>query len=122
MRYAKIFTAAWPLFTNYLRHYRCFVNDLDYRAKLLPTILEDGFFWHLLIAHAWILYSQFHVDAGAPGDLKFYANTVNRQTDWSRPETWRLANPYDDVHNWRYGTRPGQAVHSVQARAHRWPG
>ena len=104
----------WPLFAGYLRNYRSFVNDLDYRLKLVPMILDDGFFWHLLIAHAWILYSQFHVDAGELNDLRFFANNVNRDADWSRPETLALANPYDDLLSWRNDTRPHEATHSVR--------
>jgi len=114
VRFAKIFRERWPLFEGYLRHYDCFVNDLPYRMKLVPEMLDDGFFWHALIAHAWILYSQFHVDSGAPGDVRFYANNVNRDADWSRPETLKLANPYDHLANWRQDTRPGEATHSVR--------
>lgn len=114
VRYAKMFQGNWPIFANYLRDYRCFVNDLEYRKKLIPMVLDDGFFWHLLIAHAWILYSQFHVDAGELNDLRFFANYVNKDADWSRPETLRLANPYDDVKSWRDDTRPGEATHSAR--------
>ena len=114
VRFAKIFRQRWPLFEGYLRHYDCFVNDLWYRMKLVPEILEDGFFWHVLIAHAWILYSQFHVDSGEPNDVRFYANNVNQDADWSKPETLKLANPYDDLASWRSDTRPGEATHSVR--------
>ncbi|HXS07137.1 MAG TPA: hypothetical protein VN723_10120 [Rhizomicrobium sp.] len=114
VRFAKIFRERWPLFDGYLRHYDFFVNDLWYRMKLVAEMLDDGFFWHVLIAHAWILYSQFHVDSGAPHDLRFYANNVNQDADWSRPETLKLANPYDDLAGWRADTRPGEATHSVR--------
>jgi len=114
VRYAKIFRERWPLFDGYLRHYDVFVNDFYYRMKLVPAMLDDGFFWHLVIAHAWILYSQFHVDCGEQGDLGFYAGNVNRDADWSRPETLKLANPYDHIANWRGDTRPGEATHSVR--------
>jgi hypothetical protein len=87
---------------------------MEYRARLVPLLLEDGFFWHLLIAHAWILHSQFHVDAGTQGALQFYPNTVNRDTDWSRPETFKLGNPYDAITAWRGCTGPGTASVSVQ--------
>ena len=114
VRFAKIFLERWPLFRGYLSHYDLFVNDFSYRTRLLSVALDDGFFWHLLIAHAWILYSQFHVDSGAPGDLRFYANTVNKDADWSRPETLKSANPYDHLANWRRDTRPGEVAHSVK--------
>jgi hypothetical protein len=113
VRFAKIFTPTWTLFDDYLRHYRCFVNNLDYRARLIQLLVDDGFFWHVMIGHAWILYSQFHVDIGEPGDLLFFANNVNQQADWSRPERLKLANPYDDIANWRANTQPGKATASV---------
>ena len=46
--------------------------------------------------------------------MLFYPNTVNRNADWSRPETLKVANPYDAVDSWRAGTRPGEASHSVR--------
>jgi len=113
VRYAKIFLPRYPLFANYLRNYRYFVNDLDYRLQLVPHLLNDGFFWHVIIAHAWILHSQFHVDAGEQGELSFYANNVNRNADWSKPESLRNAPPYDDIDTWRSGTKPEKATHSV---------
>jgi hypothetical protein len=114
VRYARLFTDSWPIFRNYLRHYRCFPNNFDYRMKLVQFMLAEGFFWHLVIAHAWILHSQFHVDIGAPLELCFYPNNINQQADWSRPESLKLANPYDDSANWRIGTMPGEAAESVR--------
>jgi hypothetical protein len=77
-------------------------------------MIAEGFFWHMLIAHAWILHSQFHVDAGEPGALLFYANNANMHADWSRPETLRVARPYDCIDKWRGGTKPGLAMMSVR--------
>lgn len=114
VRYAKIFTGRFPLFANYLRNYRYFVNDMDYRLKLLPFLLGNGFFWHLLIAHAWILHSHFHVDAGDQGDIQFYPNNVNQNADWSNPDGLKLANPYDVITRWRDGTRPELATHCLR--------
>jgi hypothetical protein len=113
VRFAKVFCERWPLFNSHLRHYDCFVNDFSYRRALMPALLDDAFFWHVVIAHAWILYSQFHVDCGAPGELRFYANNVNQNADWSRPETLNLANPYDYIDEWRRATRAGEAIACV---------
>jgi hypothetical protein len=113
VRYARIFLASYPLFSRYLAEYRYFVNDMDYRRKLVPHILNDGFFWHALVAHAWILHSQFHVDAGNENELRFYSNRLNPNADWSKLESLKLANPYDDLGVWRAGTRPGHAMPSV---------
>lgn len=114
VRYAKLFLKSYPIFAPYLRNYRYFASDIEYRRELLPHVLVDGFFWHLLIAHAWIMRMHFHVDAGRQGDLRFYSNTVNPGADWSRIETLRLANPYDRIEEWRTGAQPGKAYPSVQ--------
>lgn len=113
VRYAKPFLASYPLFANYLRSFRYFRHDREYRVKQVPFALDDGFFWHMVVAHAWILHTQFHVDIGAPGDLAFYANAVNRDADWSRFETLCCSSPYDDIVNWRTGTRAGLALPGV---------
>ncbi len=109
VRYAKPFIAAYPLFANYMRRFRYFRHDMHYRAGQLSFALNDAFFWHMIVAHAWILHTQFYVDIGAPGDLRFYANAVNRDADWSRFETLRCTSPYDDIASWRLGTRAGEA-------------
>lgn len=114
VRYAKPFLTRYPLFARYLRDYHYFINDIPYRMKLVSYALQSGFFWHVLIAHSWILYSHFHIDAGQQGELRFYANTVNREADWANVATLNLANPYDDLEVWRNGTRPGEATRSVQ--------
>jgi hypothetical protein len=114
VRYARIFLPRYGLFANYLRNYRYFPNDFDYRVQLVPHLLQDGFFWHALVAHAWILHSQFHVDAGRQGEISFYANNVNQNADWSNLETLRNAPPYDYVDKWREGTKPDQAMWNVR--------
>ena len=112
-RYAGIFAPRYPLFENYLKLFHLFPMDVEHRKEIVPYLVENGFGWHLLIANAWILHSQFHVDIGAPGDLSFYANAVNRDADWSRPETLKVTFPYNDPAGWRAGTRPGMALPSV---------
>src|ERR1700761_4695889 len=112
-RYAKIFVSRYPLLENYLKLFRFFPLDIEHRMKFVPYLVDNGFGWHLLIANAWILHSQFHVDIGAPGDLSFYSNAVNRDADWSRPETLKVAFPYNDVAMWRDGTKAGLAFPSV---------
>jgi len=114
VRYARIFVSRYSLFAEYLRNYRYFINDLDYRRHLVPHLLNDGFFWHVLVAHAWILHSQFHVDAGRQGEISFYANNVNQNADWSNPDSLRNAPPYDYIDKWRAGTKPGEATSSVK--------
>ncbi len=113
VRYAKPFVSRYPLLENYLKHFRLFPMDVEHRRKIVPYLTDNGFGWHLLIANAWILHSQFHVDIGAPGDLSFYSNAVNRDTDWSQSAALKTAFPYDDPTMWRAGTKPGMAFPAV---------
>ena len=113
VRYARPFLDTYPIFANYLRNIHLFRHDLDYRMKMVPLLVDNGFSWHLLIAHAWILYSQFHVDAGNTMDLAFYSNYANRDVDWSNAPILNLSPPYDDVASWREDTVVGTALRSV---------
>jgi hypothetical protein len=109
VRFAKPFLPSYPLFEAYLQNYQHITNNMPYRSKLIPHFVNNGgHFLYLLIAHAWILDSHFHVDMGEPGDLQFYPNTRNKSTDWSKPETWNLAYPYESVSTWRMTEFPGR--------------
>jgi hypothetical protein len=114
VRYSKLFVSRYPLIENYVKQFGLFPQDVDHRLKAVPHMASDGFFWHLLVAHAWIMHTQFHVDIGQAGDLSFYANAVNRDADWSRPETLKVAAPYDDPAGWRVKTSTGLALPIVR--------
>jgi hypothetical protein len=113
VRYGKMFVSRYPLLENYLKLFRLFPMEIEHRQMFVPYLVENGFAWHLLIAHAWILHSQFHVDIGEPGDLSFYANAINPNVDWSRPETLKVTYPYCNSATWRAGTKAGMALPSV---------
>jgi hypothetical protein len=113
VRFAKPFLESHPLFQDYLRHYRHFTSNMDYRIELMQRVQSEAFIFYLLIAHAWILYSQLHVDCGALGDILFYPNTRNRKTDWSDPKAWRQALPYEDVDGWRQTESAGSIVANI---------
>lgn len=110
VRYARVFCKRYPIFQNYIRHYDLLINDLEYRKGLVGKGLTDHFFWHLVIANAWILYSQFHIDCGTPGELMFYPNNANKEADWSDLTTLRVTPPYDQIDGWRIGTKQGRAM------------
>jgi hypothetical protein len=113
VRFAKPFLERQPVFQRYLRHYRHFTSNMDYRGALMKHIVNGPYFLFLVVAHAWILYSQFHVDCGKLGDVLFYPNTRNKKTDWSNPGSWRQAFPYDDVDGWRETESAGWIVPNI---------
>lgn len=113
-RYARVFLPSYPLFHGYLKNFQYITNNADYREKLIGFAANRPHFLFMLIAHAWILHSQFHVDCGEQNALLFYPNHRNMTTDWSRPEEWRLALPYDKVERWRNGEKPGSLFGSVK--------
>jgi hypothetical protein len=106
-RYAKAFVPSYPMIGSYLENYQYFTNYPQYRAAMLAHVMNGAYFLFLIIAHAWILHSQFHIDCGAQGTLRFYPNLRNIKTDWSDPSQWTLALPYDNVGKWRNTEEPG---------------
>lgn len=113
-RYIVPFLKDYPIFAHYLQNFRVYVQDMDYRRRQIASIYQDPFFWHLVIANAWILADSFHVDCGYPGQIVFlppegagdkYADTPFEQVP-SRM-------PYNTVDTWRAGQKPGSVTHSI---------
>ncbi|MEJ0027954.1 MAG: hypothetical protein WDN01_18160 [Rhizomicrobium sp.] len=118
VRFGTVFLESFPIFRRYFAHYHVFANDIDYRRDQLGKAIRHPFFWHLILAHAWILYSGFHVDAGRPGDLRFFANTANPAADWNDLATVRLTAPYNDLAGWRETAKAGAEVCSGVSRVY----
>jgi hypothetical protein len=112
-RYARVFLPSYPLFHGYLRNFHHLTNYPQYRLAMIEHVMKGSFFLFLLIAHAWILHSQIHVDCGEQGDLCFYPNNRNTTTDWADPKTWVLALPYDKIAQWRGGEHPGKLLPNI---------
>lgn len=106
-RYARVFLPSYPLFRGYLKNFKHITNYPNYRKEMIGYAINGPFFLFMLIAHAWILHSQFHVDCGEQDTLRFYPNLQNMNTDWSKPEQWKLALPYDRIAYWRNLEKPG---------------
>ncbi|HEY1837324.1 MAG TPA: hypothetical protein VGG36_06685 [Rhizomicrobium sp.] len=113
-RYARVFLPSYPLFRGYLKNFQYLTNYPQYRMEMIGHALNGAFFLFPLIAHAWILHSQFHVDCGAQDTLRFYPNLQNMTTDWSDPMQWRLALPYDRIAYWRGNEKPGLLFPNVK--------
>ncbi len=107
VRFLTPFLDDYPIFDRYLRDFHCFPKAFDFRVEMLKKAHEDAFFWHLVIVHAWILATSFHVDCGANGQLGLYTNLWNQKADWSKFETLAPSPPYGDVTAWREGQCPG---------------
>jgi hypothetical protein len=112
-RFGAIFGDKWPIFARYLRDYRFFVNNADYRKALVPRLVRDAFFWHLVVAHAWVLAQNFHVDCGRPGELMLFPNIWNEGRDWSSVASLRVNPPFDNVEAWRASSKPGALLPCV---------
>ena len=110
IRFGSVFSSDYPMFARYLREYKYFTNDMDYRRALIPALMKESYFWTLVIVHAWILANSFHVDAGRAGQLKLYANLSNENADWSSLASLRINPPFDNVEAWRNSVKPGNLI------------
>lgn len=113
IRFGKIFEGRYPLFTRYLQTYHYFLNDTGYRTKLMAALLREPFYWHLVVANAWILATSFHIDCGPQGSLALYGNNYNAAADWSDLASLRINNPYDRVDEWRAAQKPGKIMPAI---------
>jgi hypothetical protein len=110
IRYATLFRSDYPIFARYVREYKYFRNDMDYRRALIPALMKEPFFWTLVVMHAWILANSFHVDAGSDGQLRFFANLFNDRSDWSSLASLRVNPPFDNVEGWRRSVQAGSLM------------
>jgi hypothetical protein len=113
VRFASIFREEYPIFARYLREYKYFTNDMDYRRVLVTALMKEGFFWQMLAAHAWILAQNFHVDCGTNGELRLYPNIYNANADWSNLASLKIHPPFDDVEAWRGTVNTGSLLSGV---------
>jgi len=110
VRWGSVMVPRFPIFARYLQEFGGFLNDIAYRRTLIPVLLDDPFFWHLIVANAWILWTGFHIDCGKTGELLFFANNVNKDADWNKLRKLKTAPPYDDVARWRVATRANMGL------------
>ena len=113
LRFGAIFRDTMPIFSRYVRDYRFFPNDMDYRRRLIPLLAKEPFFQHLIVAHALTLAANFHVDCGRQGQLALYPNFWNLKADWSSMASLRVNPPFDRAEAWRASTSPGAFAPAV---------
>jgi len=107
VRFVTPFLDDYPIFERYLRDFHLFPKVMEFRMDMLKTIHEVPFFWYLILTHAWIMATSFHVDCGKDGQMGLITNLYNQQADWSTFRTLRPSPPYNDVAGWREGQYPG---------------
>jgi hypothetical protein len=116
MRYIHPFLKSYPILQAYLDEFDVFVMDYDYRVQTMPSVSIDLYFWHLVVAHAWILANSFHVDCGHTGQMKFYPNSHYAKQTTRNLDQIETCSPYNAVHDWRASTQPG-GIHACISRS-----
>jgi hypothetical protein len=107
MRYILPFFEEWPIFRRYLRDFSLFRMELQYRRQMAPLSVQDPFYWHLVIAHAWILNSSFHIDCGRAGEMNLVDTSSAQEFIDRPPEEINNHVVYSDVELWRELEQPG---------------
>lgn len=107
LRFLVPFLRSYPIFTRMLDSFHLFAMAPHYRRQFLDLALADAFFWHLLVAQAWILATCFHIDCGRQGQLRLVPSRTAEEYA-GRPVGEIPDNmPYRDVEAWRQVQRPG---------------
>jgi hypothetical protein len=113
-RYIAPFLKSYPIFQNYLKNYRVFIQENDYRRRQIAAVHQDPFFWHLVLANAWILAQNFHVDCGYPGQITFLP-PEGAGDEWAAKPFDQIPSrvPYPHVNQWRASQQPGSVSPSI---------
>lgn len=107
LRFVAPFLDEYPLFVPVLDKFHLWRMDPDYRKTFLLTAIADPFFWHLVIAQAWILATSFHIDCGAQGQLRLVQSTTAQQNADCPVAEIPDNVLYADVEGWRQIAEPG---------------
>jgi hypothetical protein len=107
VRFAVPFLDNYPIFLRYIRDFHLFRMEFFYRRKTAPLFVNDAFFWHMAVAHAWILANSFHVDCGRKGQLHIVESDTARRGLGKTVEEICNNVIYRDVETWRAYEEPG---------------
>jgi hypothetical protein len=107
LRFAVPFLNTFPIFLRYIRDFHLFRMNLEYRKAMVPICIADPYYWHLAVAHAWIMAANFHVDCGRQGQLHLVtSSTAHERRDRPVEELCDYVT-YKDVEAWRALEEPG---------------
>jgi hypothetical protein len=113
-RYLAPFLKSYPIFNGYLQNYRVFIQENNYRRRQMSAVHQDPFFWHLVLANAWILAENFHVDCGYPGQITFLPPEGAGDAFAGKPIAQIPSRmPYTSIEMWRTGQKPGSLSMSI---------
>jgi hypothetical protein len=107
MRYIMPFLDDWPIFRRYLRDFALFRMELHYRRLMAPLSVQDPYYWHLAIAHAWILNSSFHIDCGRARNMNMVGSASAKELIDRPIEEIDYNGVYKDLELWRQMEQPG---------------
>jgi hypothetical protein len=107
LRYLHPFLKDYPILDRYLLEFDSFVMDTAYRNGMVRLTAADPYFWHLVVAHAWILATSFHVDCGQIGQMKFYPGNHYAKQATRILDQIETSSPYNAIYKWADGTQPG---------------
>lgn len=113
LRFVFPFIAGIPLFARYIRELSLFPEEFEYRQKLIPLLMSDPYFWHLIFATAWVLANNFHIDCGYPRQLLFFPENYLANLKPTFLDDEGVYPPYNNIEGWRMGQKPGQAAPCV---------
>jgi hypothetical protein len=105
-RFLNLFLPDYPILQRYFENIHCFISTPEYRERFATLCRHHPFFRHLVVLNAWLLETNFHVDAGKNGDVVFCANRTNQNKVTSIDDI-QFAPPLTCVETWRNNIRPG---------------
>ncbi len=112
-RFFNLFLSDYPILQRYFDNTHCFISTLDYRERFVTLCRRHPFFWHLVVLNAWLMETNFHIDAGGNGDVVFCANRTNQKQVTSIDDV-AFAPPLTCVEAWRNNIRPGAFLNCFQ--------
>lgn len=106
-RALNIFYPDYPILHRFAENGVRFGSELSYRTRFASLCGRHPFFWRLLVLHAWLLETHFHVDGGMNGDLAFCANHTNAYRKLECLQDLKFEPPLNCIETWRKNNQPG---------------
>lgn len=106
-RALNIFYPDYPILHRFVDNGICFGSAPTYRDRFTTLCARNPFFLRLLVLHAWLLETHFHVDGGMTADMAFCANHTNAYRQLTSIKDLQFEPPLNSIETWRKNTPPG---------------